>query len=156
MHAEQILSVLRERSHQVNVMINYINTDLVLVAPHPLDLLIATLETNNVVPIQVMEIENGCWHATFETLEHYSEPEVAISTMLRAIEELVDDAYSLWDGCYKREVSIGYTSGRTPFSFQHELSDTLILRMSRARLSMKIVLYGSAGVKLLRDADAHD
>lgn len=122
-------------------MIQYLNTDLDLVAAHDLTALAADLEARGVQPLHVDRHEDGRWYATFEASETCEQPETSISLMLAIIESLGESASRIWWGCTIREFNIGYECGSEPWAFNQEISGSTLRRMANVGAALRITLY---------------
>lgn len=122
-------------------LIQYLNTDLDLVAPVSLAPLACALEARQVVPLHVTQGDDGQWYATLETDEQFNDPEHSIARMLDAIESLPDHARALWDKCTKRDFNIGYDCGVEPWAFSQGLAKHTLRRLAATGASVSITLY---------------
>ncbi len=125
-------------------MIQYLNTDLDLVADDDLTTLAAGLEAQGVHPLHVDRREDGLWYATFETDETYEQPEPNIAVMLSAIESLDKAQSRAWRACTVREFNIGYECGSEPWAFNQLVSGRTLRRMADVGAALRITLYPSA------------
>ena len=124
--------------------IQYLNTDLDVVAGRDLGPLAAALEARGVSALHVAQAEDGHWYATFETYgenEQHDVPELALTVMLDAIESLEAEVRGLWSECSLREFNIGYDCGDEPWAFNNGLSNRTLARMASAGASLRITLY---------------
>ncbi len=122
-------------------MIEYLNTDLDLVATDDLTMLAADLEVQGVHPLHVNRCEDGLWYATFETDETYEQPEPNIAMMLAIIESLGESHSRTWWTCTVREFNIGYKCGSEPWAFNQEISGQTLRRMADVGAALRITLY---------------
>jgi hypothetical protein len=122
-------------------MIQYLNTDLDLVATHDLTTLAADLEAEGVYPLHVARHEDGLWYATFEAGEPSEQPDPNIVMMLAMIESLSEAASRAWWACTAREFNIGYECGSEPWAFNQEISGQTLRRMANVGASLRITLY---------------
>jgi hypothetical protein len=125
-------------------MIQYLNTDLDLVAADDLTTLAAGLEAQGVHPLHVDRHEDGLWHATFEADETYEQPEPNIAMMLAIIESLGESASRAWWTCTVREFNIGYECGSEPWAFNQEISGQTLRRVADVGAALRITLYPPA------------
>jgi hypothetical protein len=122
--------------------IQYLNTDLALVATVPFDSLAAELKSRGVYPLyDISHCDDGQFHATLETEESYTEPDANIAAMLTAIEALPSTMRHLWDACTKREFNIGYDCGDEPWAFNQGLSNETLRRIAQCGCTLRITLY---------------
>jgi hypothetical protein len=125
----------------VDGVIHYLNTDLDLTSADDLTALAAAFEAGGVPPLHVTQGDDGRWYATFETREQHSEPEPNIAAMLAVVESLGPALRSVWAGCSRRELNIGYDCGLGPWAFNQGLSAGLLGRMAAVGASLRITLY---------------
>ena len=125
-------------------MIEYLNTDLDLVAADDLTALAASLEARGVHPLHVDRHEDGLWYATFEADETYEQPEPNIAAMLAVIESLGEPAGRAWRACAVREFNIGYECGSEPWAFNQEISGRTLRRVADVGAALRITLYPPA------------
>lgn len=121
--------------------IRYLNTDLDLVSPEPMEPLIAHLESKGVSPLMPTLGDNGNWYATCETDESYPEPDANIAAMLTAIESMHPEARRCWDVCTKRDFNVGYNCGDEPWAFTQSLSSESLRRMAACGATFTLTLY---------------
>jgi hypothetical protein len=121
--------------------IQYLNTDLDLVAPISLTPLISHFESAEVRPLAPTLGDDGNWYVTFETVEPFDEPDRNIVAMLCAIESASGEARTCWDSCTKREFNVGYDCGDEPWSFNQGLSNETLRRMADCGATFRITLY---------------
>lgn len=122
-------------------VITYLNTDLDLTSACDLTTLTQAFEIGGVPPLHMTRGDDGLWYATFETAEHFSEPQLNIAAMLDVVESLPDPLRSIWDGCTRREFNVGYDCGVEPWAFNQGLSTELLGRMAAAGTSLRVTLY---------------
>lgn len=123
--------------------IQYLNTDLDLVAARDLMPLTGALQSLGVRPLNVQQGTDGQWYSLLEIttdLEKY-EPEETIRVMLDAIEGLEVESKQLWAECSKREFNIGYDCGDEPWAFNNGLARATLERMASVGASLRITLY---------------
>src|SRR4051812_26952121 len=108
------LTGLLDKAMPVENTICYLNTDLDLISPDELTALAAAFEFRGVRPLQVTRSEDGLWYATFETDKSFDEPEPNISAILSVVESFEPHLRSMWNGCTRRELNIGYDCGEKP------------------------------------------
>lgn len=125
-------------------MIQYLNTDLDLVAADDLTALAAGLDARGVHPLHVDRREDSLSYATFETDETYEQPETNIAVMLSAIESLDESQRRAWRACTVREFNIGYECGGEPWAFNQLVSGLTLRRMADAGAALRITLYPPA------------
>jgi len=125
----------------VDNKICYLNADLDLISADELTVLSEAFTAKGVSALSLRQADDGFWWATFETNEHYPEPEEAIDRMLAVVESLSETLRAMWDGCMLREVNIGYDCGTEPWAFNQGLSAQLLGRMSAAGLSLRVTIY---------------
>jgi hypothetical protein len=125
-------------------MIQYLNTDLDLVAAEDLTALAAGLEALGVHALHLDRREGGLWYATFETNDSCEEPEHSIVLMLTAVEALDDSQRGAWCACAVREFNVGYESGDGPWAFNQVVSVDTLRRMADAGAGLRITLYPPA------------
>ena len=122
--------------------IRYLNTDLDLTSGDDLTELAAAFEGAGVSPLyDVTHGEDGLWYATFETDEHYDQPEPNIAAMVTVAESLQEPLRSVWKRCTRREFNIGYDCGDEPWAFNNGLSSELLGRMAAVGASLRITVY---------------
>lgn len=129
--------------------IQYLNTDLDLVAPTSLALLIAHLESCGVSPLQPTLGDDSNWYVTFETDDTFVEPCSNIAAMLTAIESAVGDAQQCWNTCTKREFNVGYDCGDEPWSFNQGLSNDTLRRIAASGATLRVTLYPLRNAKVV-------
>ncbi len=125
----------------MNTKTCYLNTDLDLTSADDLTELVKVLEASRIPPLHVGRGKDGIWYATFETEDHYEEPEVNIESMIEVVESLSEHLQSIWLGCLCREFNIGYDCGNEPWAFNQRLSSHLLARISAVGASLRITLY---------------
>jgi hypothetical protein len=125
-------------------MIQYLNTDLDLVAAEDLTSLAAGLKALGVHALHIGQREDGLWYATFETNDSCEEPEHNIVLMLAAIDLLDDPWRGVWRACVVREFNVGYESGDGPWGFNHLISAETLRRMADLGAGLRITLYPPA------------
>ena len=133
--------VRRFRTRPVKREIQYLNTDLDLVAAQSLKALAATLAANGVFPLHVDQRDDGNWYATLETEEQFTQPEPNITAILTVLEALDPDSRELWSACTSRELNIGYECGDEPWAFNHQLTATTLGRIAALGMSLRVTLY---------------
>ncbi len=121
--------------------IHYLNTDLDLVATSNLRPLAAALEAFGILALNVWQVENGSWHATFEASTQYKEPELTIKAMLHAIDHLGDANRRRWSRCKLREFNIGYDNSTEPWPFDNGLSNKTLRRIAEIGATLRITVY---------------
>jgi hypothetical protein len=121
--------------------ISYLNTDLDLTSPTDLTALSRVFKSRGVSPLHVTHGEDGCWYATFETLDQHDEPEPNIAAMVAAVESLRPRHRSIWDSCTLREFNIGYDCGDEPWAFNQGLSCELLGRVAAIGAALRWTLY---------------
>ena len=123
--------------------IQYLNTDLDLVAPESLERLAAHLESLGVFPGFVTREDDGLWYRTLETEggDDDTEPESAIVRMLTAVESLPEDEKRIWNACTKRDFNIGYELGDKPWAFNQGLSNETLSRIAQCGATLRWTLY---------------
>jgi hypothetical protein len=138
--------------------INYLNTDLDLVAPRDLTPLATALELRGAFPLSLQEDGDGQWYAILElsTDPEVREPEATIGMMLDAIEAIDGDAKELWGECTKREFNIGYDCGDEPWAFNNGLSSRTLHRMASLGASLRITLYPPARSHGVTELGTHE
>lgn len=119
----------------------YLNTDLVLIAPHNLAPLADVLAHRGIFALNVLQGEDDSWFAKFETKESFLEPEPNIAAMLTAIESLDEPSRSLWVACTFRDFNIGYECGDEPWAFNQQLSAPTLARIAASSASLVITIY---------------
>lgn len=119
----------------------YLNTDLELIAPQSLEALAAAFEARGLFSLHVDRRSDQQWHATFETGEQFSEPELNVVAFLATIEALDPKSRGLLADCSSRELDIGYECGEIPWAFSHGLTVPTLARMSALNISLRITLY---------------
>jgi hypothetical protein len=129
--------------------IQYLNTDLDLVAPVSLEPLIAHFEAARISPLRPTLGEDGNWYVTLETDEPHEEPDRNIAALLSAIESTTGAARECWDACAKREFNVGYDCGDEPWSFNQGLSNATLRRMADCGATIRITLYPFREVTLV-------
>jgi hypothetical protein len=122
--------------------IQYLNTDLDLVAAFDLTGLTAALELLGVFPLHVTEGEDGFWSSYLETEKHdHTEPDANIREMLTAIESLPPEAMEAWNACTTREFNVGYDCGDEPWAFNQGLSNDTLRRMAQCGATFRVTIY---------------
>ncbi|MCH8045367.1 MAG: hypothetical protein IID44_16780 [Planctomycetes bacterium] len=122
-------------------IIQYLNTDLDLIASFPLDDLAAALEALGVFPLHATLGDDGLWWSTHESENDPTEPESNIAEILTAIEALPTAAMKMWNECEKREFNVGYDCGDEPWAFNQGLSNETLRRMAQCGLTLRWTLY---------------
>ena len=123
------------------VLIHYLNADLDVTSADDLTALTAAFETKGMYALHVTRGEDGQWWGTFETNECYEEPEQTIAVILDAVESFDPALLTVWQGCTRREINIGYDCGDEPWAFNQALSSQLLGRMASAELLLRITIY---------------
>jgi len=123
--------------------IQYLNTDLDLVAESDLAPLARALESRGVFPLSVTRGDDGLWYSRLEVniCGESDEPETTLRTMLDAIEALDRDVKNQWDKCQQREFNIGYDCGDEPWAFNNGLSNSTLSRIASLGATLRITLY---------------
>src|SRR6185503_11261095 len=94
--------------------IQYLNTDMHLVAGEDLLPLVRALERGGMYRLHVENAQSGPRWARLESEKSSRTADGHIKAMLKAIENLKPPARSIWDRCQLREVNPGYDSGFSP------------------------------------------
>lgn len=123
--------------------IQYINTDLDLRSPHPIDLLVHALSARGIWSSHNTAGDNGNFYSTLEvsTEEYLRHPEATIAGFLDAIESLSDEIKLLWNNCDLREFNIGYDCGEEPWAFNNGFSNAIVTRLANAGATLRITIY---------------
>ena len=121
--------------------IRYLNTDLELEASYDLTPLAVAFAAQGIFSLNVTQVDQGQWHARFETDRDHDEPETNIAFMIAAIESLPEPLQKMWSGCTMREFDIGYDCGDEPCAFDQGLSCHLLERIAKVGASLRITLY---------------
>jgi hypothetical protein len=126
-----------------HLAIQYINTDLDLIASCDLTPLTSALEARGVRPLNVEQSSDGLWYSILEVANDVDpdEPETTVRVMLDAIEAIDGEARDIWTTCSKREFNIGFDCGSEPWAFNNGLTDSTIKRMASADTSLRITLF---------------
>lgn len=119
----------------------YLNTDLVITSGDDLSELSAAFKVGGVRTWCLTQDGGTDWYATLSTLEGFADPQSDIATMLDVIESFTKPLRTIWDGCSRRELNIGYDCGIEPWAFNQGLSSNLLERMASAGCSLRITLY---------------
>ena len=127
--------------------INYINTDLDLVAPFDLEPLAQALSTRGASPLHVLLRDDGAWFSSLETDESFYSVEPNAAALLAAIERLDSESRRLWAPCALRELNIGYECGDEPYPFTNELKAATLARIAALDISVRITLYPAEAPK---------
>ena len=122
-------------------MIEYLNTDLELVAAQDLAALVTSFEQHGLFKLHADRHEDGLWYANFETEESFEEPEPNIKYMLSTIESLPDSLASAWLACSVREFNIGYECGDEPWAFNQVISALTLQRIASVGAALRFTLY---------------
>lgn len=122
-------------------VISYLNTDLDLTSSDNLTALSAALEAGGVFPLYVSLGDDGLWYARFETSEQHTEPAPNIAAILAVVESLTQPLRTVWAGCTRRELNIGYDCGLEPWAFNQGLSVEVLGRMAAVGTSLRVTLY---------------
>jgi hypothetical protein len=124
------------------MLIQYLNTDLELVAPEDLSPLATHFEANGFRSLRCDREPDGSWYAIFEICgETYEEPEATIRAMLTVVESLDGPPRDAWQSCTKREFDIGYECGSDPWAFNNGLTTGTLRRIAECRASLRITIY---------------
>jgi hypothetical protein len=81
------------------------------------------------------------WYATFETDEHFDEPEPNIAAIVSVFESLAAPLRFTWDNCGLRKVNLGYDCGDEPWAFNQGLSAELLGRIAAVGAPLRLTLY---------------
>lgn len=123
------------------MLIEYLNTDLDLVAAEDLSPLAASFQASGFWSLQCDRGLDGNWYATFETEESYEGPDANIEAMLAVIESLSGPTRAIWQSCTKRELNIGYDCGSDPWAFNNGLTCQTLRRIAGCGASLRITIY---------------
>ena len=122
--------------------IQYLNTDLDLIAAEDLSPLAAHFEANAFLSLRCDREPDGNWYGTFEIFaETYEEPEACIQAMLAVIELLDGPPRDVWQSCTRREFDIGYDCGSDPWAFNNRLTAETLRRIAECGASLRITIY---------------
>ena len=135
--------------------IRYLNTDLELVAATDLTPLAEELVGKGLFQLNLL-LHDEQWHASFETVESFDEPEENVLAFLSVIESLSSTSRSLWSACSVRTFNIGYECGDEPFSQECQVAVPVLARIVAVDASLRITLYaGDRGSQAMPDADSN-
>jgi hypothetical protein len=123
------------------MLIQYLNTDLELIAGEDLSTLAAHFEANGFFSLRCDRHTDGQWYGNFETDQSYEEPETNIQAMLTVIESLDGSARCVWQGCSMRQFNIGYDCGSDPWAFNNGLATETLRRIAASGASLRITIY---------------
>jgi hypothetical protein len=124
------------------MLIQYLNTDLEVVAANDLSPLEANFNTNGLLTVCSLEQgDDSLWYGNFEADESYEEPETTIRTMLAVIESLDGPVADIWQSCSKREFNIGYDCGSKPWAFNNGLTTETLRRIAACGGTLRITIY---------------
>jgi hypothetical protein len=121
--------------------IQYLNTDLELVAEQSLEALAAALEARGIFPLHIDQLDNGRWYATLETEEQFTQPEPNIAAILAVLESLDPHSREVCSACTSRELNIGYMCGDEPWAFNQQLTATTLGAIAALGISLRVTLY---------------
>ena len=137
--------------------IQYLNTDLDLIAPCDFAPLTEALAAHGVRPLyQPDQGADGQWYSKLEIDVDIDpeEPDVTIGVMLDAIEALLgqgatsrpssnapSSAATLWAQCTLREFNLGYDCGSEPWAFNQGLANDTLRRIAACGSTLRITLY---------------
>ena len=129
--------------------VQYLNTDLELIAPIDLTLLAQALAPAHITTAPICCLHVGYidplgYHARFEAFApegSYGTPEQSIDALLSAIEQLDPQCHAQWQACSRKTLDIGYRSAIAPGSLSHQLSLQTLARMQVWGIDLSITLY---------------
>ena len=118
---------------------SFLNVDLDIEAPYDLAPLVSALGE------QVFDLHTGPFHDRFAThLELAAQPEnpeVAIQSFVRLLEQLPPDAKLLWNGATKRDFNIGIQGGNKPPVFECALLPQTLSSIARLGARVVVTVY---------------
>jgi hypothetical protein len=125
----------------VDNTICYLNTDLDLWSVVELTDLATFFQTHGMYSLQLTQVEDETWYATFEIEGEHTNPEETIAGMLTVIESLPKNLSDIWSSCSRREFNMGYDCGDEPWAFNQVLSTELLGRLANVGGALRITLY---------------
>jgi hypothetical protein len=132
----------------------FLNVDLDIWAAYDLAPLVAALGTHvSEMFTGAVQVEEGAYQTHLELATGEREPwnpDSAIQTFVRLIEELPPAARRLWDGANLRNFDIGIQSGVTPRAFQFSLLPETLAAVSRLKANVALTVYAVDGAHLQR------
>lgn len=132
---------------------HHLNTDLVMKSDGDLTTLAAAFTAHGLWECYLTRGDDGRWYASFEAGEQHREPETLIALLLDAVESLPPPLRTVWDGCFLRELDMGYDCGEEPWGFNQGLSAGLLRRIAAAAASLRVTLYRWTDDRRSADAD---
>lgn len=123
------------------MMLQYLNTDLVLCSDQNHTELIDFLASKGFIVLWSDLSEDGFWWSNLEIDDTLHNPETTIMMMLSILDHLPEPQRLIWDGLLQRTLDIGYESGTEPRSMTHDLSVGTLKRIAALDTAIKITLY---------------
>lgn len=123
------------------MMLQYLNTDLVLCSDQNHTELIDFLASKGFIVLWSDLSEDGFWWSNLEIDDTLHNPETTIMMMLSILDHLPEPQRLIWDGLLQRTLDIGYESGTEPRSITHDLSVGTLKRIAALDTAIKITLY---------------
>lgn len=123
------------------MMLQYLNTDLVLCSDQNHTELIDFLASKGFIVLWSDLSEDGFWWSNLEIDDTLHNPETTIMMMLSILDHLPEPQRLIWDGLLQRTLDIGYQSGTEPRSMTHDLSVGTLKRIAALDTAIKITLY---------------
>jgi len=132
----------------------FLNVDLDIWAAYDLAPLVAALGTHvSEMFTGAVQVEEGAYQTHLELATGEREPwnpDSAIQTFVRLIEELPPAARRLWDGANLRNFDIGIQGGVTPRAFEFSLLPETLAAVSRLKANVALTVYAVDGAHLQR------
>lgn len=123
------------------MMLQYLNTDLVLCSDQNHTELIDFLASKGFIVLWSDLSEDGFWWSNLEIDDTLHNPETTIMMMLSILDHLPEPQRLIWDGLLQRTLDIGYQSGTEPRSMTHDISVGTLKRIAALDTAIKITLY---------------
>lgn len=122
--------------------IEFLNIDMDLESKDDLIPLIEELGEK----VVVMNYEKGCVNkVSLELSGVFGSPDCVVLEYAKIVESLSAKAKSLWEGCSKREIDVGFEcegeANGAPVGFTERLSLDSIEKLLRLRITMAITIY---------------
>ncbi|MFI4862007.1 MAG: hypothetical protein ACIAXF_15175 [Phycisphaerales bacterium JB063] len=119
--------------------ITFMNVDLEVESPNPLDVLIEDLGED------VLVLHNsqarGLHTAAFEVSYGGGDAESSLSLFCTLIENLSPKAKAVWDACISRTFDLGYGSGDTPRNFRSIIHPDTVARIAKLNAVLVVTIY---------------
>lgn len=120
---------------------NFVNVDLEIESPEPLDYLALELAESEVRRLYCGETKGG-YRATFECNQvGGSDPNSLIETFCGALVHLDERATKLWKSAHRKTFDIGYEADTDVGSFRSEIKNDIVRAVADAGATIVITIY---------------